>query len=67
MRDVHGVTIAGGQDAVKGKIFRVAHMGFMEKFDVIVALSATEIALAEQGYKFELGRAQGAAEKVLLS
>jgi len=66
MRDTHGVTIAGGQEELKGKIFRIAHMGFMEKFDVVAALTATEIGLAEQGYKFEYGKSQGAAEKVLL-
>ncbi|PIU41841.1 MAG: aminotransferase [Candidatus Omnitrophica bacterium CG07_land_8_20_14_0_80_42_15] len=65
LRDVHGVTIAGGQDELKGKIFRVAHLGFMEKFDVITAISAIEIGLKELGYKFELGSGVKVAEKML--
>jgi len=65
LRDVHGVSIAGGQAAVKGKIFRIAHLGFMEKFDTITAISAVEIGLKELGYKFELGSGVKAAEKIL--
>lgn len=65
LRDAYGVSIAGGQAAVKGKIFRIAHLGFMEVFDVITAISAVEIGLKELGYKFELGSGVKAAEKVL--
>lgn len=66
LRDAHGVSIAGGQGHLKGKIFRVAHMGFMEKFDVITAISAIEIGLKEAGHKFELGSGIKAAEKVFI-
>jgi len=66
LRDSHGVSIAGGQAQLKGKIFRIAHLGFMEKFDTITAISAVEIGLKELGYKFELGSGVKAAEKVLL-
>ena len=30
----YGVKIAGGQDPLKGKIFRIAHMGYIDQFDV---------------------------------
>ena len=66
LRDSHGVSIAGGQGHLKGKIFRIAHLGFMEKFDTITAISAVEIGLKELGYKFELGSGVKAAEKALL-
>ncbi|MFH1997008.1 MAG: alanine--glyoxylate aminotransferase family protein [Candidatus Omnitrophota bacterium] len=66
MRDTIGVTIAGGQDRVKGKIFRVAHLGFMENFDVITAVSAIEICLKKMGYKFALGKGVSAAEEAFL-
>ena len=66
MRDKYGVTVAGGQAELKGKIFRIAHLGFMENFDCIVALSALEIVLTEMGYKLEPGKGVGAAEKVIL-
>lgn len=65
LRDTYGVSIAGGQAHLKGKIFRIAHLGFMERFDTITAISAVEIGLKELGYKFELGSGLKAAEKIL--
>jgi len=47
--------IAGGQDPYKGKIFRIAHLGYMGGFDIITALSALEMTLSELGYDFESG------------
>jgi len=65
LRDIHGVSIAGGQAQLKGKIFRIAHLGFMEKFDTITVIAAAEIGLKEMGYKFELGSGVKVAEKIL--
>jgi aspartate aminotransferase-like enzyme len=55
MRDELGVTIAGGQGKLKGKIFRIAHMGYIDGSDLIVGLWALEMALKKMGYKFKLG------------
>ncbi len=55
MRDKYGVTIAGGQAHLKGKIIRVAHLGYMGPFDTMAAFSALELTLKELGYEFELG------------
>ena len=57
--------IAGGQDPYKGKIFRIAHLGYMGGFDVITALSALEMTLSELGYNFESGSSLKAAEDIL--
>jgi aspartate aminotransferase-like enzyme len=65
MRDTYGVTIAGGQDQVKGKIFRIAHMGCITAFDVIAALSALEMTLAGMGYGFSIGAGTGKATALL--
>jgi aspartate aminotransferase-like enzyme len=51
----YGVTGAGGQDQLKGKIFRIATLGYAEKYDVITAISALEFTLRDLGYKFEMG------------
>jgi serine---pyruvate transaminase len=64
MRDVHGVGIAGGQSELKGKIIRIASMGFMTQWDIVVAISCLEIALKQMGYDFELGSGVKAAEEV---
>ncbi len=66
MRDTYGVTIAGGQAELKGKVFRIAHMGFIEEFDIIAGISCLEKVLHQMGYKFELGRGVKAAEEVFL-
>ena len=58
--------IAGGQDPYKGKIFRIAHLGYMGGFDIITALTALEMTLSELGYKFEKGQAIKAAEEILM-
>ncbi|MCX5709547.1 MAG: alanine--glyoxylate aminotransferase family protein [Candidatus Omnitrophica bacterium] len=66
MRDTYGVTIAGGQAELKGKIFRFAHMGFIEEFDIITGVSCLEKVLTQMGYKFSLGAGVKAAEEVFL-
>lgn len=62
----YGVAFAGGQGDVKGKIFRIAHMGFSDKMDVIIAISALEMALAQTGYPVQLGAGVKAAQEVFL-
>ncbi|MBC8357621.1 MAG: alanine--glyoxylate aminotransferase family protein [Candidatus Aminicenantes bacterium] len=57
--------IAGGQDPYKGKMFRIAHLGYMGGFDIIIALSALEMTLSELGYEFEGGSSLKAAEDIL--
>jgi len=66
MRDTYGVTIAGGQSELKGKVFRIAHMGFIEEFDIIAGISCLEKVLAQMGYRFQLGAGVKAAEEVFL-
>lgn len=63
MRDTHGVTVAGGQDQLKGKIVRMAHMGSLDEYDILTGLSCFEKVLKEMGYKFELGSGVAAAQK----
>ena len=66
MRDSYGVVLAGGQAELKGKIFRIATMGYVNEFDIILALSCLEKALKQAGYKFELGAGLKAAQEVFL-
>lgn len=65
MRDQLGVTIAGGQSQMKGKVIRIAHMGYMNQFDVLVGISSLEMALIELGYKMEIGVGISAGQEVL--
>jgi len=65
MRDKYGVGIAGGQAELKGKIFRIATMGYIAVTDLIVCVSTLEAALSEMGYKFQLGSGVRALEETL--
>ncbi|OGX40297.1 MAG: class V aminotransferase [Omnitrophica WOR_2 bacterium RIFCSPLOWO2_01_FULL_41_12] len=64
MRDTYDVTIAGGQAELKGKVFRIAHMGYIEKTDIIAGISCLEKVLQQMGYKFNLGAGVKAAQEV---
>lgn len=66
LRDDFGVTLAGGQDQWKGKIIRIAHLGYVDTFDTIIAISAIEMALKKFGHAVELGKGVAAAQEILL-
>jgi aspartate aminotransferase-like enzyme len=61
-----GISTVGGQDKLKGKIIRIGHMGYTDELDVIAALAALEMVLADLGYDVEPGRAVAAAQQVLI-
>ncbi len=61
----YGIKIAGGQDTLKGKIIRIAHMGYIDAFDVLAALSALELVLLEMGHKLEPGSGVAAFQRAL--
>jgi len=65
MEKQYGIKIAGGQDTLKDKIIRIAHMGYIDAFDVLAALSALELVLLEMGHAVEPGAGVAAAQRVL--
>jgi len=66
LRDDMGVTMAGGQDHLKGKIIRIAHLGYVDTFDIIIAISSIEMALGKFGHKVEFGKGVAAAQEILM-
>ncbi len=66
LRKEFGIMFAGGQAKLKNRIFRIAHMGYAGKMDIIIAISGLEMALARVGYPVELGAGVRAAQQVLL-
>jgi aspartate aminotransferase-like enzyme len=61
----YGIKLAGGQDVLKGKILRLGHMGYIDSFDVLAALSALELVLLEMGHPVEPGSGVAAAQRAL--
>jgi aspartate aminotransferase-like enzyme len=62
--EAHNITIAGGQGAMKGKVFRLGHMGYVAEFDVLTALAALEQVLDRLGVPVTLGAGIGAAQRI---
>ena len=65
MRNEFGVSIAGGQGKLKGKIFRLGHVGFFDQFDIMSQVAALELGLTELGHPVDIGAGVSAALKVL--
>lgn len=63
MREKYGVTIMGGQDELEGKIIRLSHLGYCDKFDIVTGISCLELVMNELGYKVEFGKGVGAVLK----
>jgi aspartate aminotransferase-like enzyme len=66
LRARFGAILANGQGSMRGKIFRVAHLGYYDAVDLFAVLAALEIVLVKLGHKVELGRGVRAAQEVYL-
>jgi aspartate aminotransferase-like enzyme len=64
-QDQFNITIVGGQDQLRGKVFRLAHMGYVDTFDVVTMVAAVELVLHRLGHAVELGAGVRAAQEVL--
>ena len=65
LRDQLGYTLADGQGYLKGKILRIAHLGYYDRFDTIACIAAIEMALAAVGYVHKLGEGARTATELL--
>lgn len=66
MQHRFGVKFAGGQGPWKGKIFRMAHFGLIDEFDILGLLASVELALIAAGGSVELGHAAAAAQRIFV-
>jgi aspartate aminotransferase-like enzyme len=67
LREQYGITAAGGQDKAKGKVFRIAHLGYSDRFDVITAVAGIEMVLKGMGYPVKLGTGVAVAQELLMT
>lgn len=65
MKERYNIRLADGQDSLKGKIFRIGHMGYVFERDVLMTLAALEATLTELGYRCPAGIGVGSALAVL--
>jgi aspartate aminotransferase-like enzyme len=66
LRARFGAIVANGQGSMKGRIFRLAHLGYYDALDLFAVIAALEIVCHKLGHKMELGRGVRAAEEVYL-
>ncbi len=66
LREKYGITAAGGQGKAKGKIFRIAHLGYSDRFDVITAIAGIEMVLKGMGHPVKLGTGVAVAQELLM-
>jgi aspartate aminotransferase-like enzyme len=64
MRADHGMVLAPGQGPLKGKVFRIGHLGYYDRFDIIRCLAALELTLGDMGFPVKRGAGVAAAEGV---
>jgi aspartate aminotransferase-like enzyme len=65
-REEYGMVFSEGQSQLKGKIFRVSNLGYVDKLDIISAIATIEMAMNKFGKKVPMGVGVKAAEEVLL-
>ncbi|MCL2059407.1 MAG: alanine--glyoxylate aminotransferase family protein [Oscillospiraceae bacterium] len=61
----YDVMVVGGQKGLKGKLLRIGHCGYFNRFDLIRTFSALELSLAKAGHKIESGASLAAIQKAL--
>lgn len=65
IRDAYNITVADGQGEAAGKIIRIGHMGDVDGFDMLAAIAALEMALADLGCPVKTGEGTRAATERL--
>ncbi|KGX91982.1 class V aminotransferase [Pontibacillus halophilus JSM 076056 = DSM 19796] len=60
----YGLSLAGGQKQLKGKILRIGHMGYCSPTDVLTTLTLLELGLYDLGYPVQFGQSVKAAQEV---
>ncbi len=61
-----GVDISNGQGSLKGKIFRIAHLGYFYKPDILMCISVLEMTLKKLGYSAKFGEGIKRAMEIFL-
>jgi aspartate aminotransferase-like enzyme len=65
LRSKYGASVAGGQADMKGKLFRISHMGYVDPLDLIGLVAAIEYTLSDLGVDVPLGKGVAAAVQTL--
>lgn len=67
LQEKYSLSIAGGQNKLKGEIIRIGHMGYCTPYDILKVLTGTEMGLQQLEGKHLLGKAMAKAEEVWIN
>ena len=67
LREEWGISIVGGQGKVTGKIFRIGHMGYCDRTDILMTIAALECVLVEMGVAVVRGAGVSRAQDIFLN
>lgn len=65
LRTKYGMSVAGGQDKLKGKIIRISHLGWQDEFDALTAITAVGVVLKQAGCNIDMEKGLSLAKKIL--
>ncbi len=65
MKEEFGITLADGQDNLKGKIFRIGHLGYVDPKDILACIACLEIVFSKLGSTIPWGKGVQAVQNVL--
>lgn len=66
IRDEYGISMAGGQGKMEGKLLRIGTLGYTDRFDAVMGVAAAEMALKDMGAKIEIGKGVKRTMEVLM-
>ena len=66
MKDKYNIVIVGGQGKSSEDIFRIGHLGYVTKPDILAAIASLELTLKELGHPCELGKGVAAVQEIML-
>ena len=67
LKEGFGAVVANGQGSMKGKIFRIAHLGYNDFLDILALIACLELVLIQLGIQVKLGTGVQAAQEIYLS
>jgi len=65
LRVKYGISVAGGQDHMKGKIVRISHLGWQDEFDVLTAITAVGVGLKQAGCSIDVEKGVSVVQDLL--
>jgi alanine-glyoxylate transaminase/serine-glyoxylate transaminase/serine-pyruvate transaminase len=61
------LSLGSGLGRLKGRVFRIGHLGWLNELELLATLAGVELVLSEMGMPIRLGSGVGAAQRALIA